>query len=258
MPSTALRVAGSKGEPPRITWLKCPPPRTDYLTHEECDRLLGHADGIVHEMILTALRTGMRQGELKGLQWSSIDWQTRVVTVRHSKSDYSDVLGSPKSNRERHIPMHDDLVEVLSRRRQTDGYVFVDESGRPFDHAEAQAAHGERLQEGRPAPHWMAHAAAHLRVTLGNAWSSARSVQALLGHSNITTTMRYAHLAPSTLRTAIDLLVPQMLSGQPAGNQWIEAQQSVAGHIKREAVAGIANVGQTFSASRKARPYTTL
>jgi glutamine synthetase len=53
-------------------------------------------------------------------------------------------------------------------------------------------------------------------------------VQTLLGHSNITTTMRYAHVAPSTLRTAINMLNPKVMLnadfGQPVGNQWLEAQ----------------------------------
>src|SRR5262249_13354451 len=64
------------GSPPKAKWPKCPPSRTDYLSPEECELLLSHANGVIYEMVLMALRTGMRQGELKGLQWSSIDWQT--------------------------------------------------------------------------------------------------------------------------------------------------------------------------------------
>ncbi len=55
------------------------------------------------------------------------------------------------------------------------------------------------------------------------------AVQQLMGHSNITTTMRYSHLAPSTLRAAIDMLNPkQALNvdfGQPVVNQWVETQR---------------------------------
>jgi glutamine synthetase len=51
-----------------------------------------------------------------------------------------------------------------------------------------------------------------------------------MGHSNVATTMRYIHLAPSTLRKAIDMLNPkQMISeefGQPVVNQWIREQQN--------------------------------
>jgi hypothetical protein len=55
------------------------------------------------------------------------------------------------------------------------------------------------------------------------------AVQMLMGHSSITTTMRYAHLAPSTLRSAIDMLNPRMAVDtnlcQPAVNPWVESQR---------------------------------
>ena len=73
---------------PRIKLLKADPPRTDYLTPGEQKLLLDHADGKIRTMILLALRTGMRQGEIRGLQWTSIDWQNRIMTVRHTWYDY--------------------------------------------------------------------------------------------------------------------------------------------------------------------------
>jgi glutamine synthetase len=55
------------------------------------------------------------------------------------------------------------------------------------------------------------------------------AIKELMGHSAITTTMRYAHVAPSTLRTAIELLNPKTAMaedfGQPAVNQWQELQR---------------------------------
>jgi hypothetical protein len=54
-------------------------------------------------------------------------------------------------------------------------------------------------------------------------------VQALLGHSTIIMTMRYAHVAPSTMRAAIELLSPARFTtadfGQPAVNLWAAYQQ---------------------------------
>jgi integrase len=119
--------------PPKIKWPKCPPPCTDYLSPGECELLLSHADGAVREMLLTALRTGMRQGELKGLQWSDVDWQSQNIVVRHSRCDYRKTLGSPKSNRERYIPIAVDVYEMLYKRKRSTGYVFLDVDGEPFD-----------------------------------------------------------------------------------------------------------------------------
>jgi integrase len=217
-----------KGTPPKIVWLKCPPPHTDCLAAEECDLLLRHATGTTREMILAALRTGMRQGELRGLQWASIDWVNRSVAVRHSQSDDTMSLGSPKGNRERHIPLDIDLCEALSARRRTYGYVFLDNNGRPFTHKKVSAALSEVCRRAglrKIGWHVLRHTfASHLAMN----GTPLNIVQALLGHASITTTMRYAHLAPSALRTAIELANPRTAGaasvGQPAGNRWQERQ----------------------------------
>jgi integrase len=215
--------------PPKIKWPKCAPTQTDYLSPEECELLLSQADGIIYEMILTALRTGMRQGELKGLQWSSLDWQRQSLAVRHSRDDYRKMLVSPKSNRERHIPLDIDVYEILHKRKRETGYVFLDVDGQLFDNkrlirrlAKVCKKAGLRKIGWHTLRHTFASHLAMRGVPL-------TTVQALLGHSNITTTMRYAHVAPSTLRTAIDMLNPKRFAdadfGQPVGNQWLQQQR---------------------------------
>src|SRR5207344_2840561 len=62
--TTAYEWLQLPGSPPKIKWPKCAPSRTDYMSPEECELLLSHSDGVIYEMIFTALRTGMRQGEL--------------------------------------------------------------------------------------------------------------------------------------------------------------------------------------------------
>jgi integrase len=93
--TTAYEWLELKAKPPKITWPKCASYRTDYLSYAECELLLSYAEGVLNEMILTALRTGMRLGELKGLQWSSLDWENRSVWVRHSRCEYSKILVPP-------------------------------------------------------------------------------------------------------------------------------------------------------------------
>ena len=226
--STAYKWLQLDGIPPEIRWLKCPPPTTDYLSFDESELLLSNADGITREMILTGLKTGMRVGELIGLQWSSIDWHNRLIIVRHSWSHYAKKLGSPKSNRERHIDMTADLYEMLFKRKKDTGFVFLDANGKHFD----QYRLGRRLANVCKKAglrhfgwHTLRHTFASHLVMRG---APVPAVQRLLGHSALEMTMRYAHLAPSTMRTTIDLLNPMWaLSekfGQPVGNQWLEAQ----------------------------------
>jgi integrase len=232
--STCLRTAYEwlelEGTPPKIKRLKYPPPRTDYLSLDECGLLLSQATGVLHEMLLIALRTGMRRGELMGLQWSSIDWQVQHITVRHSLCKYTGELGSPKSNRERHIPMDAEVYTLLFKRRRDTGYVFVDPKNNHFNGTYLERRLDELCKKAglrKIGWHTLRHTfASHLAMK----GVPLNAVQALLGHSSITTTMRYAHLAPSTLRAAIDVLNPKTAFfgdfGQPAGNTSTDVLQT--------------------------------
>ena len=229
---TAHEWGDMETPPPKIKWPKCAPSRTDYLSSEECELLMSHADGVIYEMIFTALRTGMRQGELKGLQWSSIDWQNQSFVVRHSRCDYAKTLVPPKSNRERHIPLDVDVYEMLHKRKKSTGYVFIDTDKEPFDDKRLNRRLTTLCKKAglrKITWHILRHTfASHLAMK----GVPMTTVQQLMGHSNITTTMRYAHVAPSTLRTAIDMLNPKSLLnadfGQPVGSQWLELQQREA------------------------------
>ena len=225
---TAYEWLNLAGAPPKIRWPQCASFRTVYLSAAECERLVARADGIIREMILMALRTGMRQGELKGLQWTSIDWENRSVAIRHSLRDVGQVLESPENNRERHIPLDTDVYEMLYLRMRPTGFVFTDEYGRPFNEPRLNRRLTRlcRLAEIRRITwHDLRHTFASQLAMRG---VPLHIIQTLLGHSSITTTMRYAHVAPSALRPAIELLsakrVPSANLGQPAGNEWLEAQ----------------------------------
>jgi integrase len=225
--ATAYEWLELEGTPPRIKLLRCDPPKMDFLSQDESESLLFHAHGIIREMILTALRTGMRQGELKGLQWSSINWETGVIAVQYSWCDRAKALGSPKSNRVRHIPMTADLHEMLLRRRKDTGFIFLDRHGRPFDHYRlGSALEDVRKKAGLRHIGW--HTLRHTFAShLAMKGAPVTAIQSLMGHSSITTTMRYMHLAPSTLRAAVEMLNPAGAQngkfGQPVGNAWREA-----------------------------------
>lgn len=191
---------------PKIVKLKVAPYESEFLSQEECDLLLAHAKGIWYEMILFALRTGMRLGELTGLDWSAVDLKEKRVSV--VRALVRDQIVSPKSNKIRHIPLTDEVCQVLNRREKKSGFVFVDENG---DFLKAERCRRnlhficDRAGMKRAKWHTMRHTFASHLIQLG---AHQIEVQRLLGHSDIQTTMRYSHLAPSSLRKAIDLLDP--------------------------------------------------
>jgi integrase len=230
--ATAYEWLELEGSHPKIKWPKCTVPEIDYLSPEECELLLCNASGIISEMLLVALRTGMRQGEIRGMQWSSIDWLNRSVTVRHSLDNHCKRLVSPKSGRIRHIPIDTDVYETLYRRKEDTGYVFLAHDGRPFSNYRVNYAIRSLCKRAglrNIGWHTLRHTfASHLAMR----GVPLPAIKELMGHSSITTTMRYAHVAPSTLRLAIEMLTPKGIIdanfGQPVGNRWLEVQRREA------------------------------
>jgi integrase len=228
--ATAYDWEAMRNPPPKIQQLRCRPPVTEFLTPEEADRLLDETDGILHETVLVALRTGLRQGEILGLQWEAIDWENRILTVRHSLFDHT--LTAPKSNRERHVPLSGDLYQVLRARRKSTGYVFTNRDQRPI----RKSAHYRSLKRAQRKAglrsfgwHALRHTFATHLVAKG---VQLRTVQELLGHTTITMTTRYAHVGASSLRAAVDLLSTEeecpLAFGQPVGNTTENARASLA------------------------------
>jgi len=71
----------------------------DFLTSEESERLIAHAEGQWRTMIIVALRTGLRRGELLGLRWEDVDLVNGKLYVRESY--VRGVFGTPKSGKPR-------------------------------------------------------------------------------------------------------------------------------------------------------------
>ena len=122
-----------------------------------------------------------------------------------------------------------DVYEMLFRRKKETGYVFLSPDNGPYDSQRLlRQLHRVREIAGLRTFGW--HMLRHTFATQLTAKGAPISaVQALLGHSTIVMTMRYAHVAPSTLRTAIDLLNPRTAAnadfGHPMGTQLFPAIQ---------------------------------
>jgi integrase len=205
---------------PKIKWLKMPPPRNEFLSPEEASLLLANASGVWRDVFLMALKTGLRFGELKALRWTDINWATCSLTVRQSWSMAKKGPDTPKSNRERTVPLVADVIEMLASRERQSDFVFVDERGKGFSPARLNRELGrtcDRAGIRRITSHKLRHTfASHLAA----AGASMKAIQELLGHSDLRLTMRYAHLAYSSLKTTIGLLEARFPStfGQPVGN----------------------------------------
>lgn len=212
---------------PRVQWLKRPPGRIDYLTDEECARLMSdNHDPQWNLMVKTALFTGMRVGELLALEWGDIDMSRRTLTVR--RSAFRGVTGSPKSNRTRCIPIMSDLAHALELTQKRSGLLFGHNEVRMRSYDAANRALVricKRTGVREIGWHTLRHTFATQLVARG---AVIRAVQELMGHATVTMTERYAHVLPSSLRGAVALLsMKNEKAGQPVGNRWSEPQTSL-------------------------------
>ncbi|MDD9944222.1 MAG: tyrosine-type recombinase/integrase [Myxococcales bacterium] len=198
---------------PAVKWLRVPDPSFDFLDFDEARRLVDAADPEWTTMILLALRTGLRQGELLGLQWA--DLQQTGLVVRRSRWRGHET--PPKNGRTREVPLSPQTQEALRRHRHLRSkYVFCSEDGRPLCDGQCKwplwracrkagihRFNAEGQEKKGVGWHVLRHTFASHLVMKGRPLKAA---QELLGHSTIEMTMRYAHLSPDVRESAVACL----------------------------------------------------
>lgn len=210
---------------PRVKLFRTEKPAFDFLTFEEAERLVAYAEPEWRPVLLVALKTGLRQGELIGLQWSDVDLQRGKLHVR--RTIWRGVTGSPKGGRERTVDLPTSVVDALKGHRHLRGpYVFCQQDGQPLTDGlmklplqRALRQAGICREQGRIGWHDLRHTyGSHLAMR----GVPLKVIQELMGHATIEMTMRYAHLAPEARESAVQQLdrpVPQLHAapGRDAG-----------------------------------------
>ena len=190
----------------------------DIPSKEEISKILARAEGRWRPLFVTAVFTGMRASELRGLTWDDVDFERNVIHVRQRANLWGEI-GAPKSAAgEREIPMSPMVVNALKEWKlgcprqagESDGerrlwLVFPNGNGRVENHANIANRGFYALQitagivDRAGGPKYGLHALRHFFAS----WAierefSPKRMQALLGHSSIQMTFdRYGHLFPS-------------------------------------------------------------
>ncbi len=163
-------------------------PKLRFLSIEELERLYSKCHGELLAFVKFAVNTGMRRGEILALTWNDVDINTGWIYIRTSKS------GKP-----REVPMNENVRDVLlSLRKLPDKpNIFSSPHRGAFEQAVKRAClKGVSL-------HTLRHTfASHLAMSSVD----IMTVSKLLGHSEISMTMRYAHLSQSHAKHAVDVL----------------------------------------------------
>jgi integrase len=182
-----------------VKLLKEPPGRLRYLEVEEIERLITNCDDpqvpYLRSIVVTALHTGMRLGEILGLEWEHIDLKQRFISITKTKN-----------NERKTIPINDVLYEELNRlpRHLASSYLFCHPDGARIlriDRSFHRAMRAAGIEEFRF--HDLRHTfASHLAIR----GVPLETIGALLGHKDPKMTKRYAHLSPTTLKQAVHAL----------------------------------------------------
>ncbi len=168
-----------------------------YLDPKEETEILARLSEPLRTAVLVAIHSGMREGEQINLTWADVRFDERIILVRNTKN-----------HRDRQIPMNETLHDALKSvdRHIKSPYVFTNtDTGTRYDRFNNHPWRDALTDAGVFNFRWhdLRHTSASRMVQRG---VPLNAVKEILGHSSITTTMRYAHLSPGNLRDAVRAL----------------------------------------------------
>ena len=198
--SVALREWGWVNENPlrRIVKPKEPRGRVRFLDEAERDGLLQACresnNPLLYSIVVLAIATGMRRGELMALQWSQVDFSRQTITLHETKNGERRVI--PLVGHALHL-----LLALQQRCRTDTALVFPSPTvQKPVDITKAwkNAVARAGLQDFRF--HDLRHTAASY---LAQGGATPLDIAAVLGHKTLAMVKRYAHLSEPRMREVV-------------------------------------------------------
>jgi integrase len=183
----------------KVKPFKVPEKRIRYLEKEEINKLLAHCCEHLKPIVIVALHTGMRKGEILNLKWRDIDIKRNIIH-----------LYDTKNGEKREVPMNEivqkTVIGVLKNPESQ--YVFCNNLGKPY--GDVKKSFWTALKKAGIVNfrfHDLRHTFASQLVMSG---VDLNTVRELLGHKSIEMTLRYSHLSPDHKKRAVDNLAKSM------------------------------------------------
>jgi integrase len=195
--------------------------RVRFLNDDEIQRLIENSAPHLRDIIICAINTGMRRGEILSLKWSQV------------RGGFIYLQKGVKTKERREIPINDDLDILLKRRKaqqhskgatviKWDKNKVVRLEGNPIEHKNSASEYvftykGKRVKNIKKAFqtalknagitdfrfHDLRHTFASQVIMRGG---DLKDVQELLGHKSMSMTLRYSHLSQKHKKRAVNLL----------------------------------------------------
>ncbi len=176
---------------PKYRMRKEPHRRIRTLSLEKVKELIGYLPEHQRNMVIFALATGLRQGNIKTLKWADVDMTKGLVTLDGSATKNGQSLG---------VPLNSTAMEVLMRIKtaESTGYVFT-YRGKPINQVSTKTFKAALSKAGVEDFRW--HDLRHVWAT----WHMQNgtplfALQEMAGWKSEAMVRRYAHLAPDHLR----------------------------------------------------------
>jgi integrase len=176
--------------------------RLRYLSKAECERLISECHGQLKAIVITALQTGMRRGEILSLKWQNVDLDNNLIKLDASMTKDSEV---------RTIPMTRLLRETLRgiERRPHIEYVFWN-SATKTRITDIKTSYNAALKRTKILDftfHDLRHTfASQYMIANGN----ISELQALLGHESTRMTERYVQLSNQHIKSGMERFEKRM------------------------------------------------
>ncbi len=195
-------------EVPKVEFVKVAEATPRWLTDAEVTELIKAAEPRWQTMLFVGVRSGLRIGELRGLQWGDVDFARRVINVNRTDPGRRTMEATaPKSNRFRPVPMTNETHQLLEAMRPMDAKsahwiwpALLKRSGETRSRARSEKGCWHAVERAARkagmtgvAWHTLRHTYASHLVMRG---VPIRNVQKWLGHASVKETEKYAHLYP--------------------------------------------------------------
>ncbi|MCZ6638783.1 MAG: site-specific integrase, partial [Candidatus Dadabacteria bacterium] len=172
------------------------------LSVEEEKRLLSVYEPYLRNIIITALYTGMRKGEIISLKWDNVDFERNIITVE---------IENNKSKRIKRIPISSFLRKMLLElklKNSDSNFIFLSSKGTPYTRQDSLNRAFKLATKKAGIEDLRFHDFRHTAGTrMNEVTGNIVAVNKILGHSSLQMTMRYAHPEDSLKETVESLSV---------------------------------------------------
>ena len=173
--------------------------RDRWLSKDEEKRLLDNSPEWIKQIIIFSLNTGLRLGELTGLEWSRVDISNKTILIDNSKN-----------GEQRTIPLNKYALDVVKQRLRVKSlkydYVFINRYSWKINPNSLRDAFRKILRKVE-IDDFRLHDLRHSFATrLTQSDVDLYKISKLLGHKDIKMTQRYAHHCPDSLREGVEVL----------------------------------------------------